>query len=98
MLVTALEANGDVPKLEVVTERIVHQERNSNERSEASPVTESAMTSRKTYRRKPIRCHHCGELGHIKRYCKDHKAQKEPKTKVEKEGHKERKTKSQKLQ
>ena len=38
----------------------------------------------------------CGELGHIKRYCKDHKAQKERKTKAEKEGQKERKTKSQK--
>ena len=38
----------------------------------------------------------CGELGHIKRYCKDHKAQKERKTKSEKEGQKERKTKSQK--
>ena len=98
VLVTALKANEDVPKVEVVTERIQHQERKSKERSEASPSTESAMTSRKAFRFKPIRCHHCGELGHIKRYCKDHKAQKEPKTKVEKEGQKERKTKSQKLQ
>ena len=96
MLVTALEANEDVPKLEVVTERILHQERKSKERSEASPGTESAMTSRKTFRRKPIRCHHCRELGHIKRYCKDHKTQKERKTKAEKEGQKERKNKSKK--
>jgi hypothetical protein len=44
VLVTALEANEDVPKLEVVTERILHQERRSKERSEASPGTESAMT------------------------------------------------------
>ena len=74
VLVTALDANEDVPKLEVVTERILHQERKSKERSEASPGTESAMTSR---RHKPMRCHHCGRLGHIKRYCKDLKAEKE---------------------
>ena len=61
VLVTALEANEDVPKLEVVTERILHQERKSKERSEASPGTESAMTSRKTFRRKLIRCHHYGQ-------------------------------------
>ena len=36
VLVTALEANEDVPKLEVVTERILHQERKFNNRSEAS--------------------------------------------------------------
>ena len=88
MLVTALEANKDVPKLEVVTECILHQERKSKERSEASPSTESAMTSRKTLRRKPIRCHHCGGLGHIKKYCKDLNA--------EKKGQKEGRTKSQK--
>ena len=46
------------------------------------------MTSRKTFRRKPIKCHHCGELWHIKKYCRDLKA--------EKEGRNERKTKSQK--
>ena len=85
VLVTALEANEDVPKLEVVTERILHQERKSKERSEVSPGTESAMTSR---RHKPMRCHHCGRLGHIKRYCKDLKA--------EKKGQKDEKTKSQK--
>ena len=33
VLVTALEANVDVPKLEVVTERILHQERKLKDRS-----------------------------------------------------------------
>ena len=88
VLVTALEANEDVPKLEVVTERILHQERKSRDKSEAGSTTENAMTSRKTFRRKPIKCYHCGELGHIKKYCRDLKA--------EKEGWKERKTKPQK--
>ena len=31
MLVTALEANVDVPKMEVVTERLLHKERKMNE-------------------------------------------------------------------
>ncbi len=42
-LVTALEANEDVPKLEVVTERILHQER--KDKSKALSSAESAMTS-----------------------------------------------------
>ena len=36
VLVTALEANEDVPKLEVVTERILHQERKMKDKGEAS--------------------------------------------------------------
>ena len=40
--------------------------------------TESAMTSRGSTRSKPRpRCHHCGRLGHIKRFCRDLKAEKE---------------------
>ena len=73
VLVTALEANETVPKLEVVTECILHQER----KSEASAGTESAMTAHKSYRRSPIRCYHCGETGHIKRHCKVFEAEKE---------------------
>ena len=76
VLVTALEANEGVPKLEVVTKRFLHQERKSKERSESGSSTESAMTSRKSFRRKP-RCHHCGELGHIKKYCREFRAEKE---------------------
>ena len=38
--VTALETNEDVPKLEVVTERILQQERKSKDMSEASSSTE----------------------------------------------------------
>ena len=84
---TALEANEDVPKLEVVTERILHQERKSNYRSEASLTMESPMTTRRYSKGKPKpRCHHCGRLGHIKRFCRD--------LRVEKEGQKERKEKS----
>ena len=90
VLVTALEANEDVPKLEVVIERILHQERKFQEKSEASSTRESAMTSRGSSRGKPkVKCYHCGRRGHIKKYCRD--------LKTEKEGRKnERPTESQK--
>ena len=48
VLVTALEANEDVPKLEVITERILHQKRKSKDRNEASSSTERAMTSHRS--------------------------------------------------
>ena len=54
VLVTALEANEDVPKLEVVTEHILHQERKLKYRSGASSTTESTMTSYKIFRQKSI--------------------------------------------
>lgn len=87
VFVTALETNEDVPKLEVVTERILHQERKLKDRSGASLGTESAMTSWKTFRPRSIKCHYCGKLGHIKKNCRDFKAE---------EGRKEKKTKAQK--
>ena len=34
------------------------------------------MISRKSFICKP-RCHHCGELGHIKKYCREFRAEKE---------------------
>ena len=49
--------------------------------------TESAMTSRKTFRPRSIKCHYCGKLGHIKKNCRDFKTE---------EGRKEKKTKAQK--
>ena len=85
VLVTALEANEEVPKLEVVIERILHEERKSKDKIAASSSAESAMTSRKSTRPKP-KCHHCGKLGHIKRFCRDLKqdteSQKEKKGKT----------------
>ncbi len=60
VLVTALEANEDVPKLE---ERILHQERKYKSKEPLS--AESAMTSRKSFKRVPKKCDYCGRMGHI---------------------------------
>ena len=65
MLVTALEANTDVPAMEVVTERLLHEESKMKERIDVGTSSEKAMAAR------PPRCHYCGRIGHIKRYCRE---------------------------
>ena len=78
VLVTALEAHADVPKLEVVTERILHQEWNFSDKSGSSSLSEGALTScRFPKGGAKVKCHHCGKLGHIKKFCRELKAQKE---------------------
>ena len=67
VLVTAFEANEEVPKLEVVTERILHQERKAMDKSGTG--VDHAMTSHKFYKQKPKKCLHCGKMGHIKKFC-----------------------------
>ena len=72
VLVTALEASAEVPKLEAVTERILHQERKAKEK-EAYLTNENAMPSRAVPRRPKPKCYNCGKMGHIQRYCKAEK-------------------------
>ncbi len=67
MLVTALEANPEVPKIEVVTERLLHEERKQKERADAGGSSDKALTVERQFRRKGPKCHHCGKFGHIKR-------------------------------
>ena len=68
MLVTALEANPDVPTLETVTERLLHEERKAKDRGDggASNEKEKAMYGQQ---KKVLKCHNCGKVGHLKRYC-----------------------------
>ena len=73
MLVTAFEANADVPKMEVVTERLLYEERKMKERGgSGSEVTAKAMPSAQRFpRAKPkVKCYHCGKPGHIIRNCR----------------------------
>ena len=83
VLVTALEANEEVPKLEVVTEQILHQERKAMDKSGTG--VDHAMTSHKFYKRKPQKCLHYEKMGHIKNFCWE--------LKKGKDNHKERKGK-----
>ena len=68
MLVTALEASPEVPKLEVVTKRLLPEESKQREKEVAEDAEVKALQSkhRKAGRTK---MDHCGKTGHIRREC-----------------------------
>ena len=76
MIVTALEANPQVPKMEVVTERLLHEERKLRDRGEGSMGSGGAMAARHQSCRRGQRCHFCQKFGHIKRYCREYEREK----------------------
>ena len=88
VLVTALEASAEVPKLGVVTERILHQERKAKEK-EAYSTNDNAMPSHAVPRRPKPKCYNCGKMGHIQQYCK---AEKEDQIKERNDSQKRRVT------
>ena len=60
----------EVPKMEVVTEQLLHEERKLKDRSMAPGISGSIenkglMSKHRSPRRQRPRCHHCGKLGHI---------------------------------
>ena len=65
MLVTALEANADVPQMAVVTERLLHEEKKQKDR-EDSDRTQKVLTVRS---KNDIKCYYCKKAGHIMRDC-----------------------------
>lgn len=67
-LVTALEANKDVPTMEIVLERLLHEERKLLER-ETTDTTDKAMTTTHKKPKKGPKCHYCHKFGHIQRNC-----------------------------
>ncbi len=72
MLVTAFEACEDVPKMEVVTERLLHEERKLRERDAEKPSSDAkALTGKQISKGKGPKYHYCGRFGHIKRNCRD---------------------------
>lgn len=68
VLVTALEANAEVPALAVVTERLLHEEGKVKSRSNLLGQ-EGALTARS--RKKPT-CYYCHKIGHIKKDCEEY--------------------------
>ena len=67
VLVTALEANSDIPSLSVVTERLLHEETKLRDRLHQAGPEGALITGAK----KKLRCHFCRRLGHFRRDCSD---------------------------
>ena len=65
-LVTALEVNEDVPKMEVVTERLLHAER-KQEKASVDLSGEKALALK--FKGQGPRCHYCKQIGHIQKNC-----------------------------
>ena len=64
VLVTALEANADVPSLAVVRERLLHEE----SKMKSKPSQEEALA---VNFKKKLRCHFCNKPGHFKKDCEE---------------------------
>ena len=68
MLVTALKANSKTaPKLELITERLLHEEQKLKKKDEAAGDDQKAFAAKRRPRSRT--CHFCGKPGHIKRDC-----------------------------
>lgn len=68
MLVTALEANSEtVPRMEIVTERLLHEEQKQKEKGAVSEE-QKALAAKGNLKKGPI-CHFCRKPGHLKREC-----------------------------
>ena len=95
MLVTALEANAVVPDMDVVTERILHEERKMKNREDSGngEVQTKAMAAYRPRNRASIKCFYCGKFGHIQRYCRI-RAEDESKAKSEKSDTKQKANKA----
>ena len=81
VLVTALEASNEVPAMEVVLERLLHEERKQNDRDKHSNTSEKVMMMSKEdnkplEKKKAPKCYHCGKIGHIRRFCNDYSKEK----------------------
>ena len=74
VLVTALEANSEtVPKMEVVTERLLHEEQKMKEKG-AGDDGRKAFVAKGNPKRQ-LTCHYCRKPGHFKRDCRKLAAQ-----------------------
>ena len=71
VLVTALEANEAVLKMETVIERLIYEEHKLEDCGVASRTScVEAMTTKHRKQRGP-KCHYCKKYSHIQRYCRE---------------------------
>ena len=75
MLVTALEACPEVPKLEVVLERLMHEEKKLKEKSDQFRTPQDALFVRS--KSGGPTCFNCGKIGHIQKFCNELKKKNE---------------------
>ena len=66
MIVTALEACAEVPKMEIVTERLLHEEKKIAVRTEDETLSNRALWLKE---KNGPQCYKCKKYGHIKRNC-----------------------------
>ena len=69
MLVTALEASEEVPKMEGITEQLLHAEKKQKEISSPDSYGEKAMTTKQQIRGRGSQCYYCKKYGHIQKNC-----------------------------
>ena len=60
-----------MPRMEVVTERLLHEERKLKERVGSERSREGATTGMQRPKGKGPKCHNCGKFGHIRRNCNE---------------------------
>lgn len=69
-LVTALESNVDVPQMDTVIERLIHEERKLKDRQGSSePRNSGALAARHKNKPRGPQCYGCKKFGHIQRNC-----------------------------
>jgi len=68
-LVTALEVNEDVPKMEIVTERLLFEEQKIKSQLKGEVSCEGVLLSKQKNKKGP-KCYNCGKIGHIKVNCR----------------------------
>ena len=90
MLVTALEANSEIPRMESITEKIIHEERKLKAKEKVSK--EEKVLAAENYSRshsqennsEARKCFYCKKPGHIKRFCNKLKQDEDARNKKEK--------------
>ena len=84
VLITALEASETVPSMEVVTQRLLIEERKYKEKKGCSNLLdEKAMTTLPRKFNKRGSCFNCGKHGHFKRDCPCFEQRKEEEWKTQ---------------